>query len=88
MQSVELTIKNGVGLHARPAAQFVQTANKFKAKITVTKDDHKVNAKSIIAVLSLGAGKGTRITVEAVGEDEAEAVAALKALVESGFGES
>lgn len=88
MQSVELTITNGVGLHARPAAQFVQTANRFKSKINVAKGDLKVNAKSIIAVLSLGAGKGARVAIEATGEDEAEAVKALEALIQSGFGEA
>ncbi len=88
MQTIELTITNGVGLHARPAARFVQTAAKFRAKISVIKGDLKVNAKSIIAVLSLGAGKGAKVTIEASGEDEAEALAALKALVETGFGEA
>lgn len=88
MQTIELTITNGVGLHARPAAHFVQTAAKFRAKISVIKGDLKVNAKSIIAVLSLGAGKGAKVTIEASGEDEAEALAALKALVETGFGEA
>ncbi|HEY3316705.1 MAG TPA: HPr family phosphocarrier protein [Bacillota bacterium] len=87
MAKAEVTITNSVGLHARPAAQFVQAANKFKSRINVAKDDLKVNAKSIIGVLSLGAGKGAKIVLEASGEDEAEAVAALKSLIESGFGE-
>jgi len=84
---MELTVTNEVGLHARPAAQFVQTANKFKSRISLAKDGVTVNAKSIIGVLSLGAGKDSLITVEAAGEDEAAAIAALKAIVESGFGE-
>jgi len=88
MQRTELTIANQVGLHARPAALFVQTASKFKARIDISKDGHRVNAKSIIAVLSLGAGKGSRVVIEASGEDENEAVAALRQLVEAGFGET
>ncbi len=87
MPRLELKVTNEVGLHARPAAKFVETSNRFKSRISVTKDGVTVNAKSIIGVLSLGAGKGAVITLEAVGEDEAEAVAALKALVEAGFGE-
>lgn len=88
MQSVELIISNEVGLHARPAALFVQTANKFKARISISKDGQKVNAKSIIAVLSLGAAKGSRVVIEAAGEDEGQAIDALKKLVEAGFGET
>jgi phosphocarrier protein len=88
MQEVVLTITNKVGLHARPAALFVQTANKFKSAITVAKDERAANAKSILSVLTLGAEQGTVVTVRADGEDEAQAVAALQALVESKFGEA
>ncbi len=87
MEKVELVITNEVGLHARPAAQFVQAAKTFKSKVSVAKGNQKVDAKSIIGVLSLGAGKGATVVIEASGEDEAKAVAALKKLIEEGFGE-
>jgi len=83
----ELIIQNKVGLHARPAALFVQTANKFKSDITVAKDGIKVNAKSILGVLSLGAEKGAHIIIETDGEDEKEAMQALETLIEDKFGE-
>jgi len=66
----EFVIQNKVGLHARPTALFVQTAKKFKSDITVEKDGEKVNAKSILGILSLGAEKGVHIAIEAKGEDE------------------
>lgn len=83
----ELIIQNKVGLHARPASIFVQTANKFKSDIIVEKDGNKVNAKSILGVLSLGAEKGAHIIIEAKGEDENEAIEALESLIENKFGE-
>lgn len=85
MQVLELEIKNAVGLHARPAAVFVQTANKFKSRMHLTKDGVRVSAKSIIGVLSLGAGHGARVLLEVSGEDEEEAAAVLSHLFESGF---
>lgn len=88
MQKMELTVTNEVGLHARPAAKFVQTANRFKSKINISKDGTTVSAKSIIGVLSLGAGKDAVVAIEVSGEDEAEAMAALRELVQSGFGEN
>jgi phosphocarrier protein HPr len=87
MQEVILIIRNKVGLHARPAALFVQTASKFKSKVSAVKDEREVNAKSILSVLTLGAEQGAVVTVRAEGEDETEAVGALKELVENNFGE-
>ncbi len=83
----ELTITNRLGLHARPAALFVQLANKFNADITVERGNEKVNGKSIMGVMMLAAGKGLKITVTATGADAEEAVKALEALVKGKFGE-
>ena len=85
MISRSVTIKNSVGLHARPATFFIQKANSFKASIWVEKDDCRVNAKSLLGVLSLGISQGTKITLIADGQDEAEAVAGIGDIVESGF---
>jgi phosphocarrier protein HPr len=87
MQEVTLTIRNKVGLHARPAALFVQTANRFKAKVVAVRDEREANAKSILSVLSLGANQGAVVTVRADGEDEAQAIEAIRLLVEDNFGE-
>jgi len=87
MISKEVVISNQVGLHARPATFFIQKANEFKASIWVEKDDRRVNAKSLLGVLSLGIVKGTAITIIADGSDEEEAVAALSALIASDFAE-
>jgi phosphocarrier protein HPr len=87
MQEVTLTIRNKVGLHARPAARFVQTANRFKAKVVAVRDEREANAKSILSVLSLGANQGAVVTVRADGEDEAQAIEAIRLLVEDNFGE-
>jgi len=83
----EFVIQNKVGLHARPAALFVQTANKFKSDITVEKDGEKVNAKSILGILSLGAEKGARIVIETKGEDGEKAMYEFEGLIEDKFGE-
>jgi phosphocarrier protein len=82
MISLKVTIKNSVGLHARPATFFVQKANCFKSSIWVEKDDCRVNAKSLLGVLSLGISKDTEITIIADGADEGAAVEGLKTLVE------
>ena len=82
-----VTINNQVGLHARPATFFIQKANEFKSSIWVEKDERRVNAKSLLGVLSLGIMGGTDIKIMAGGSDEEEAVDALVALVESGFAE-
>ena len=87
MVTQEVTINNEVGLHARPATFFIQKANEFKSGIWVEKDERRVNAKSLLGVLSLGITKGTTITLLADGSDEKEAVAALSELVSGNFGE-
>ena len=83
----EITVKNEVGLHARPATYFIQKANEFKSGIWVEKEERRVNAKSLLGVLSLGIVKGTVITVIADGSDETEAVDALVSLIDNNFGE-
>ncbi len=85
MISRKVTINNNVGLHARPATFFIQKANSFKSSIWVEKEDCRVNAKSLLGVLSLGITKGTAITIIADGSDEAEAVDSLASLVETGL---
>lgn len=87
MISREVTITNSIGLHARPATFFIQKANSYKCSIWVEKDDRRVNAKSLLGVLSLGIMGGTDIRIIAGGADEEEAVNSLVALVESGFAE-
>lgn len=87
MFSKEITIMNATGLHARPASMFVQEAGKFKSDINVVKDGKKINAKSIMGIMAGGIAKDTVVTVEAEGEDEEQAVAALIALIENKFGE-
>ncbi len=87
MISRDVTIKNSVGLHARPATFFIQKANSYKSSIWVEKEDCRVNAKSLLGVLSLGIVKGMTITLIADGSDEAAAVDALVALVDSEFSE-
>ncbi|MFW6079871.1 MAG: HPr family phosphocarrier protein [Gemmatimonadota bacterium] len=82
-----VVIRNAYGLHARPAAEFVKVANRFESEILVCRDELEVNGKSIMGVMMLAAEHGTEITVRATGPDAAEAVDALTALVESGFGE-
>ena len=81
----DVTVQNQVGLHARPATFFIQKANEFKSQIWIDKDERKVNAKSLLGVLSLGIVGGTEIRIAANGVDEEEAVEELVKLVESGF---
>jgi len=81
------TIVNSLGLHARPAAIVVQTANRFGSDIQFEKDGLQINAKSIMGVLTLAAGKGSIVVVVCEGEDAAEALEALAKVFESGFGE-
>ena len=85
MYSQTVQVTNSVGLHARPATFFIQKSNEFKSSIWVEKDERRVNAKSLLGVLSLGIVGGTDITIIADGVDEEEAVNALVKLVESGF---
>ena len=85
MVNKEIVIQNQVGLHARPATFFIQKANEFKSLITIAKDERKVNAKSLLGVLSLGITKGTSVIISADGPDEQAAVDALEVLVMSNF---
>ncbi len=87
MKTREVTIRNIVGLHARPATFFIQKANTYKSTITIEKDDKRVNAKSLLGVLSLGIVKGTTVTLTADGADEEAAIDGLSELIDSGFGE-
>lgn len=87
MLEKSFTIINRLGLHARAAAQLVQTANRFNSEVLVSKDDIEVNGKSIMGILLLAAPKGTDISLKVTGDDEEEAMAALTALIEDGFGE-
>ena len=83
----EVMVKNQVGLHARPATFFIQKANEFKSSIWIEKEERRVNAKSLLGILSLGIVGGTTIKVIADGADEKAAVDALIDLVDSGFSE-
>ena len=83
----DVQVQNQVGLHARPATFFIQKANEYKSSIWVEKDERRVNAKSLLGVLSLGIVGGTTIRIIAYGADEEQAVNGLVKLVESGFSE-
>ena len=83
----DVTVQNQVGLHARPATFFIQKANEFKSSIWLEKEERRVNAKSLLGVLSLGILGGTTIRIIADGSDETEAVDGLVNLVEQGFAE-
>ena len=87
MISRNVTIQNNVGLHARPATFFIQKANSYKSSIWVERDDRRVNAKSLLGVLSLGIVKGMTITLIADGPDEELALNALSTLIDTGFTE-
>jgi len=87
MPEIKLTINHEVGLHARPASMFVQTAAKFSSDIEVTHGEITANAKSILAVLTLGAHQGAELLIRAEGADGDDALKALKALVTDNFGE-
>lgn len=80
-----IVIQNEQGLHARPAEMFVRLAKQFEAKIEVVRENHRVQASSIMDLLTLGAAKGTELTLEADGPDAQQAVDALATLVETGF---
>jgi len=85
MISRDVTIKNNVGLHARPATFFIQKANSYRSSIWVEREDRRVNAKSLLGVLSLGIVKGTTITLIADGSDEEDALNGLAELIDTGF---
>ena len=93
MKETKIVVNNKVGLHARPAAVFVQTASKFKSEVKVSCLDKEAgsirmaNAKSILSILTLGVFQGTEITIQAAGEDEEAAAQALVELVQTNFGE-
>jgi len=79
----KIVVKNKQGLHARPAALFVQVANKFDSRVTVKRDNEKVNGKSIMGILMLGAEKGSSIILEVEGEDAELAISELERIVTS-----
>ena len=83
----ELAITNRLGLHARAAARFVHTASRFRSRVTAGRDGRVMDGKSILGILLLAASQGTAIEVTAEGDDENQAMDALAALVEGGFGE-
>ena len=87
MKELNVTVKHQVGLHARPAALFVQTASKYSSDVTLSYDGKTKNAKSILGVLSMGIGANAEITIQAEGEDEDEVVQVLAELIENNFGE-
>jgi len=88
MPEIKILVEHEVGLHARPASKFVQTAAKYSSDIEVIQEDTKANAKSILAVLSLGVHKGAEILIKAEGEDADEALKTLEELVLDNFGEN
>ena len=87
MQRREVEIVNKLGLHARPSAKLTQVASRFGSQIFISRNGRRVNAKSIMGVLMLAAARGSTIVLEADGDDEAEALDALAALIASGFDE-
>ena len=87
MTAREVRIRNPLGLHARAAARFVHTASRFRSRVSVSRNGKTMDGKSILGILLLAASQGTLLRVVAEGEDEAAAVDALAALVDSGFGE-
>lgn len=87
MKTREVVITNASGLHARPATFFIQKANCYKSTILIEKDDRKVNAKSLLGVLSLGIAQGMKVNLIADGQDEEAALNGLVSLINSGFNE-
>ena len=87
MQTKEVEIINKLGLHARAAAKITQLSGKFQSEVWLSRNDHKVNAKSIMGVMMLAANKGSKINIETTGPDEIEAINALINLVQDYFGE-
>ena len=85
MVTKDVTITNNIGLHARPATFFIQKANTFQSSIWIEKDERKVNAKSLLGVLSLGIAKGMTISIIADGKDESNAIDGLVDLIQTGF---
>jgi phosphocarrier protein HPr len=87
MTTQQVTVVNQLGMHARAAAKFVHLATRYEARVKVARDGREMDGKSIMGILLLAAARGSTITISAEGADEHDAVAALVALVESGFGE-
>ncbi|MGE5320351.1 MAG: HPr family phosphocarrier protein [Hyphomicrobiaceae bacterium] len=87
MQQRDVEIVNKLGLHARPSARLTQLASSFNSNVFMSRNGRRVNAKSIMGVMMLAAAKGSTITLEADGDDEAQAIDALAGLIASGFGE-
>lgn len=87
MISRNVTIQNSIGLHARPATFFIQKANSYTCSVWIEKEDRRVNAKSLLGVLSLGIVKGTTVTLIADGVDESDAINGLSELIDSGIDE-
>ncbi len=87
MKTLEIIIKHAVGLHARPAALFVQTAQRYASKVSISFNGKNVNGKSLLGVLSLGATLGSAISITADGSDEEVVLSSLKNLIEANFGE-
>ncbi len=87
MQTLDIQIINRLGLHARAATKLVQTASQFSAEVHIVKDGQRVSGKSILGVMMLAAAKGSSITVETDGDDEVDALNAVKALINDRFGE-
>ena len=85
--TVDVVIDNRNGLHARPAAMFVKISSRYRAEVWVEKDGERVNGKSIMGLMMLAAGKGSKLTVLAEGSDAEKAVSEIKSLVETRFGE-
>ena len=88
MISRDIVINNASGLHARPATFFIQKANSYSCSIWIEKNDRKVNAKSLLGVLSMGIAKGMSVTLVADGQGEEDAIEGLVALIDSGFEEA
>ena len=88
MTERSVTVVNKLGIHARPAAEIVKTASRFRSEITIVRDDMEVNGKSIMGVMMLAAERGATILVRAEGEDSDAALDAIAALVAERFGES
>lgn len=87
MQKRDIEIVNKLGLHARASAKLTQTATRFKCEVNLERNGRRVNAKSIMGVMMLAAGKGATIQIETEGDDETDAMVALVALIEDKFGE-
>lgn len=88
MQHKEIKILNKLGMHARASAKFTQLAGRYRSDVWLTRNDRKVNAKSIMGVMMLAANQGATLVIETTGEDEIEAMQALVQLIEDRFGES